>query len=368
MLHNFFIRLSFLCLLIMSVNQISSQDTIPEKTPVDSVLIITVQDRSFQEKPRVIPRGIKLANSKASLKPSDFDLALRRRRLPSFWTNKNKLGISMNEVAFVNWSAGGNNSISALADLKFERNYKFRYIQWNNYMDLRYGLNLQENQKLRKTDDAIRLSSTFGYRRDTISNWFYSVKANFNTQFSNGFKYPDRSSPISRFMAPGYSFLGAGTSYISPNQKLNLYISPLTQKTTFVLDQDLADKGAFGVEKAQTDVDGNIVREGENIFLEFGFLISNSWEAILFENVGIKHRLSLYSDYLRRFGNIDVDWELNLEFRINRYIATTVGTQLIYDDDILFNEQKDDNGNVTDPGEPKLQFRQLLGVGVSYAF
>ena len=34
-----------------------------------------------------------------------------------------------------------------------------------------------------KTDDQIRLSSTFGYRRDTISNWYYSVKANFNTQF-----------------------------------------------------------------------------------------------------------------------------------------------------------------------------------------
>lgn len=368
MLRKFLSRLFRYSVFVMCVKMVAAQDTIPNSTQVDSTEIYIIQERFFQEKPRLISRGIKLANSKASLKPAEITLALRRRRLPSFWKTKNKLGISMSEVAFVNWSAGGNNSISALADLKFERNYKFRYIQWDNYMELRYGLNLQENQKLRKTEDAIRLSSTFGFRRDTISNWFYSVKANFNTQFSNGYKYPDRSRPISRFMAPGYSFLGAGTSYISADQKFNLYISPLTQKTTFVLDQDLADKGAFGVEKALRDADGNIIRQGDNIFLEFGILISNSWEGLVYENVSIKHRLSLYSDYLRRFGNIDVDWELNVELRINEYIATTIGTQLIYDDDILFNEQKDDNGNVTDPGEPKLQFRQLLGVGVSYDF
>jgi len=368
MLRNFLVRLPLFFILIMCVLVASAQDSIPRIILIDSAELSVFQLRPFQEKPRLIPRGIKLANSKASLKPAAFNLALRRRRLPSFWESKNKLGFNVSEVAFVNWNAGGNNAVSALADLKFERNYKFRYIQWDNYMDLRYGLNLQENQKLRKTDDAIRLSSTFGYRRDTISNWFYSVKANFNTQFSNGFKYPDRETPISRFMAPGYSFLGAGTSYITRNQKFNLYISPFTQKTTFVFDQNLADKGAFGVQKAIRDTDGNIIEQGENIFLEFGFLITNSWEAILFENINLKHRLSLYTDYLRRFGNIDVDWELNVEFRINRYIATTIGTQLIYDDDILFNEQKDDNGNITDPGEPKLQFRQLLGVGVSYAF
>ena len=368
MSRNFLIRLLVFFVLFICVKVVSAQDTIPRIAQIDSAEVTIFQVRPFQEKPRLIPRGIKMANTKATLRAGAFVTALRRHRIPSFWEQKNKLGINLSEVAFVNWNAGGNNSVSALADLKFERNYKFRYIQWDKYMDLRYGLNLQENRKLRKTDDAIRLSSTFGYRTDTISNWYYSVKANFNTQFSNGFKYPDRETPISRFMAPGYSFLGAGTSYITEDQKFNLYISPLTQKTTFVLDQNLADKGAFGVQKAERDADGTIIRQGENVFLEFGFLITNSWEAILYENIGIKHRLSLYTDYLRRFGNIDVDWELNVEFRINRYIATTIGTQLIYDDDILFNEQQDDDGNITDPGKPKIQFKQLLGVGVSYAF
>jgi hypothetical protein len=235
-------------------------------------------------------------------------------------------------------------------------------------MDLRYGLNLQEGQKLRKTDDAIRLSSTFGFQRDTISNWYYSGKANFNTQFSNGYRYPNRENPISRFMAPGYSFLGVGTSYITKDQKFNLYISPITQKATFVLDQNLANKGSFGVQRAILDMEGNVIRPGENIFLEFGFHVTNSWETPVWKNVLLDHRISLYTDYLRDFGNIDVDWELNIQLQINKYIVTNIGSHIIYDDNILFDEEINAQGIVVKSGEPRVQFKQLLGVGVSYIF
>jgi len=363
--------LSFFCLLTVSAQE---KDTIPSERKVDSVVIdTTVVDtvviRKIQKKIKFVPRSVNLMNPVISFKRTK---ALKEKpnrfKVPSFWTKINKLGANFSEVAFINWNAGGNNAISALGNARFERNYKFRYIQWDNYMDLRYGLNFQEGQKLRKTDDAIRLSSTFGFQRDTISNWYYSAKANFNTQFSDGFKYPDRTTPISRFMAPGYSFLGAGTSYITKDQKLNIYISPITQKTTFVLDDDLANRGAFGVQRAIRDADGNIIQEGEKIFLEFGFLITNQYEVEVWENMLLKHRLSLYTDYLRRFGNIDVDWELNIELRVNKYIMTTFGTHIIYDDDILFDEQKNELGVVTNPGEPRIQFRQVLGVGVSYDF
>ena len=235
-------------------------------------------------------------------------------------------------------------------------------------MQLRYGLNAQEGRKLRKSDDAIKISSTLGYRRDTISNWYYSVKANFNTQFSNGYKYPDRATPLSRFMAPGYFFFGAGTSYITEDQKLNLYISPLTLKATFVLDQALADNGAFGVKKAILDTNGNVVQPGENQFIELGFLITNTWETTLTKNVGLRHDLSLYSDYLTSFGNIDIDWELNLNLKVNKSITTNIGTHLIYDDDILFDRLVDANDILIDEGEPRLQFKQILGVGVTYEF
>ncbi len=361
-------------LLIMTTTFLLGQDSIP--TPVvrdtivmDTTVTDTIVIRKAQDRIKHVQRGVNLRNPVVKF---DRDKPLKDKyntfRIPSFWTKENTFGINLSEAAFVNWNAGGDNAISGLSFLKFVRNYKFRYFQWDNDLNMRYGLNAQEGRRMRKTEDLLRLSSNLGYRRDTISNWYYSAQLNFNTQFSNGYKYPDRDTPISRFMAPGYFFVGAGTSYISENQKFNLYLSPLTQKSTFVLDQSLADAGAFGVEKAQRDINGNILRQGENYFMELGFLITHNFEWDAGENVNIRSRLNLYTDYLASFGNIDVDWELNVRLRVNKYILTTIGTHLIYDDDIRFDEVTDANGFVINPGVPKIQFKQVLGVGIAYDF
>lgn len=366
-------RVIFL-LFVLCFSAITAQDTIPTRQPidtttVDTIIVDTIVIRAVQSKIRNIPRSVNLTNPIVSFKKTKARTKeFNKFKVPSFWHNENILKINFNEAAFVNWKAGGDNSIAAAGNLKFIKNYKFRYIQWDNDLEFRYGLNAQEGRKIRKTEDLIRLSSTFGYRRDTLSNWYYSVKANFNTQFSNGYKYPDRSAPVSRFMAPGYLFLGAGTSFIPEGKKFNLYISPITQKMTYVRDQTLANQGAFGVKKAVYDDDGNIITPGNNVFMEFGFLITNTWQKQLFENVYLDHRLNLYTDYLRRFGNVDVDWELNIKLVVNKYIQTNIGTQLIYDDDITFDEITNEDGTIIDSGGPRIQFKQILGVGVAYTF
>ena len=350
------------------------QDSIPttvvrDTMVLDTTVIDTIVIRKTLTKIKYIPRGVNLTNPVISFKKTKpLKDEYKRFRIPSFWTKENTFGLNLSEAAFVNWNAGGDNAISGLSFFKFVRNYKFRYFKWDNNLDLRYGLNAQEGRQLRKTEDVIRLNSNVGYRRDTISNWYYSVQLNFNTQFSNGYKYPDRETPISRFMAPGYFFFGAGTSYISENQKFNLYLSPITQKSTFVLDQRLADRGAFGVKRAVRDTNGTIIQEGQNHLLELGFLITNNFEWDVAENINLKSRLNLYTDYLASFGNIDVDWELNVRFRVNKYILTTIGTHLIYDDDILFDQIKDDTGTIIDEGVPRIQFKQVLGIGIAYDF
>ena len=338
-----------------------------DSVKVDTTIVGTIVVRRNQEKIKQIPRGVKLANPRITYEANPRKQKFDWFKIPSFWDNKNHFGVAINEVAFVNWKAGGNNSVSAIGDVKFVRNYKFRYVQWNNSLDLRFGLSAIEGEKLRKADDAIRFSSTFAYRRDTISNWYYSVKANFNSQFADGYKYPNTENIISKFMAPGYLFLGAGTSYIPEGKKFNLYISPITQKATFVLDDDLANSGAFGVKKAERDADGNITKKGEKSLMEFGFLVTNTWKTEVAKNMNLEHEVSLYTDYLNSFGNVDVDWELRLGMTVIEYVKATIGTNLLYDDDILFGEVVTD-GVVTTRGRPKIQFKQLLGVGLSYDF
>ncbi|WP_224488394.1 DUF3078 domain-containing protein [Robertkochia flava] len=286
---------------------------------------------------------------------------------PPKWTTVNKLGFDLSEIAFVNWNAGGNNAITTLLKAEFRRRYKNRNVQWNNELIMRYGINVQEGQKIRKSDDAIQLNSTFGARHDALSNWYMSAKGNFSTQFSNGYKYPDREQPISRFMAPGYLFLGIGAEYSPDDKDVNLYISPLTQKSTFVLDQDLADAGSFGVRPAAFDSLGNKLRNGQKVLTEIGILISHSFQRKIYDNMFLSNKLTLYTDYLNSFGNIDVNWILDLELRVNEYVKATLGTHIIYDNDVKFSEIDSETGE-TIPVGPRIQLKQLLGVGLTYDF
>ncbi|SHJ65050.1 Protein of unknown function [Maribacter aquivivus] len=367
--------LKFLLPLLLLVMSFSfGQDTIPapiivDSVTVDSVAVDTIVIRRTVDKIYSPRKDVNLQIPKIDFKKTKtLQKGFQRFRVPSFWETENSFGINISEVAFVNWNAGGDNAISGLGFLKFARKYKFSNFQWDNNLELRYGLNAQEGQKLRKTEDVIRLSSNLGFKKDNDSRWFYSVQLNFNTQFSNGYKYPDRDTPISRFMAPGYLLFGAGTSYISKDEKFNLYLSPLTQKSTFVLDQDLADNGSFGVQEAILDADGNVITPGENHLLEIGILITNNFNYTVADNIELKSRLNLYSDYIKSFGNIDVDWELTINMKVNKFISTSLGTQMIYDDDILFDIVKNDNGTIINPGVPKIQFKQVLGVGILYGF
>lgn len=283
------------------------------------------------------------------------------------WTRKNAVGVNFNEVAFVNWNAGGNNSISALFFGNFERNFQRELLSWKTNASLRYGLNAQEGRELRKTEDQIVFNSTFGYRQNLTSNFRYSAKFNFNTQFASGYRYPDTEKPISSFMAPGYVFLGIGAEYTDPKEDLTVYLSPVTQKSTFVLNQTLANEGMFGVTPAVRDELGNIIEEGENVRTEFGVLFTSSFKKEVFANVNLENQLSLYSDYLNKFGNIDVDWQLNLNLVVNDFIKANIGSHLRYDDDVKVKEDTNNDGELETLG-PKVQFKQMLGVGVVYEF
>ena len=274
---------------------------------------------------------------------------------PIWWAYKNSFAFDISEAAFVNWNAGGNNSISGLLKLSFEREYKRLYVLWKNEVKIRYGLNSQEDQELRKTDDELLINSTFGYRTDTISNWYYSVKFNFRTQFTDGFNYPNTDTPISRFFAPAYLFLGAGAQYELKKEQFYVYMSPITLKSTFVGDQRLSDEGAFG---------GDPGRHSRN---EFGALIQTSWDTELFKNVIMKNDLSLYSDYLRKFGNIDITYDLTFNFIINKFMKANLSAHLIYDDDIKYKEDTNGDGELELFG-PRLQLKQLLGIGVAFTF
>ncbi|MCX6282654.1 MAG: hypothetical protein NTW31_00215 [Bacteroidetes bacterium] len=173
---------------------------------------------------------------------------------------------------------------------------------------------------------------------------------NFRTQFSNGYNYPNDSVPISKFMAPGYVVVGLGITY-RPATFFTLYVSPASGRFTFVLDDTLSNQGAFGVEK------------GKKIKGEFGPYVRADLNKDLTKNINLSSSLELFSNYLHKFGNIDVNWNLLFKLKVNKWLATIINCQVIYDDDVLIQ---------TNPPEPanglRTQFKETIGVGISYKF
>jgi hypothetical protein len=267
--------------------------------------------------------------------------------------HKNEIGFDLTQNAFLNWNAGGNNAVSGIIKMLFIRNYQKNNWQWSNELIMRYGLNKQEDREWRKTEDVFNLTSTFGYKKNKTDYWLYSAKFNLRTQFTDGFNYPNTDNPVSRFFAPAYWFLGIGSEYNNLDRQLNFYLSPLTQKTTLVFDENLSNSGAFGVEK------------GKKIRNEMGILVTNAWKKEIYTNVIFENRLSLFTDYFNNFGNIDIDWLVGFDLIVNKYVRANIQCNLVYDDDIKGTALVDGQQIVTGA---KIQLKQLLGVGMVYSF
>ena len=110
----------------------------------------------------------------------------------------------------------------------------------------------------------------------------------------------------------------------------------------------------------------------EEIIKDFINRLANKFphSEIIFDattNIKMANKLILYSDYLNNYGNIDVNWELNFDLTINKHVSANVGTQLIFDDDVKHKEDINNDGTLDILG-PKIQLKQLLGVGFSYNF
>lgn len=299
---------------------------------------------------------------------SGFETPKKKKKAdPIYWKRINKLGLNISQVAFVNWNSGGTNAVSGLMYSEFVRNFKKDYLVWNSRLVARFGISSQAETGVRKTSDLMDFNSTFGYRKTTTSNWYSSGNFSFKSQFGHGFNYGgDEKTIKSSFMAPAYLMVGVGTIYSHEVESFTIYISPLTLKSTFVLHQRLANLGAYGVEPANYDTEGNLISEGKNTRMELGALFKSTFKKEIYKNVTIQNIMSFYSDYVNNFGNVDVDWEFTFDFKVNNFVRANIGSHIKYDDDIKITKKID--GVKTQISGARIQWRQLLGVGVVYDF
>ena len=63
--------------------------------------------------------------------------------------------------------------------------------------------------------------------------------------------------------------------------------------------------------------------------------------------------------------NIDINGDLLLLMKVNKYITVSINTTLIYDHDITISQDKDGDG-LNEINGPRTQFKETFSVGFSY--
>lgn len=280
------------------------------------------------------------------------------------WTREGLFNLSISQTSLINWAAGGQNSYSGNALFKYSANYKKGDWKWNNDLTMSYGGIAQGDIAWQKTDDRLEFNSKVSRKATEV--WSYAAFVNFRTQFVDGFALPDDSTLISTWMAPGYLTFGLGMDY-TPNEYFSANISPVAGKLTFVAQPQLADAGAFGVEAAEYDTNGVKTKDGAAYRFELGGNVSLQFKKEIVKNVELDTKLNLFSNYLENPGNIDVNWDLLLNMKINKWLSASLICNLIYDHDIDIAVDTDNDG-VTDAVGPRTQFKEVLGVGLNMKF
>jgi hypothetical protein len=261
------------------------------------------------------------------------------------WTTKGNASLLFNQSTFDNWIAGGENNISGTVGVNYDFNYQKEDWSWDNKVIASYGIvKTRTSAFAKKTDDRLEINSILG--KQLSGNWYYSAFLRFKTQFTKGYLYERNTdgaeirNEYTTFLSPGYLFFGPGMMWKkSDNLKVNL--SPATSKLTFVKSAyTLQDEAYFGV------------KEGSSVRYELGFNASAYYKLDVIANVTFENILNLYSNYLEDPQNVDIDYQLNIVMRINRFLTTNLSFQTIYDDNAYRG----------------FQVRQVFGVAANYGF
>ncbi|WP_298878901.1 DUF3078 domain-containing protein [uncultured Polaribacter sp.] len=251
------------------------------------------------------------------------------------WKIHGRFAFIFNQSSFSNWSSGGENTVAGNFNVNYDFNYKKDNVNWDSRIITGYGISHLSEKGFRKTDDRFEFNSLLGIK--TTTYWFFSFIGNFKTQYTKGYDYKkEPKTLVSEFLSPAYLTFGPGMLW-KKSDNLNLNIAPATARFTFVND---FFSGKFGVD------------EGKNSAFSLGFNLSGYYKFSLMENIEMENVLTMYTDYLANVGNIDIDYQTNIRFKVNKHIKMQM----------TFHSIMDDNAS------SRVQFRQLFGLGVNYSF
>ncbi|MBN2857094.1 MAG: DUF3078 domain-containing protein [Candidatus Delongbacteria bacterium] len=265
-------------------------------------------------------------------------LKAKLKATDSGWKTGGVVNVNFSQAAFSsNWADGTENSMSITSLISIFANFSDGANVWDNTLDLGYGFLKQGSNDLVKSDDKIDLTSKYG--RQAFSDWYYAALLNLKSQMTPTYDLAENT--ISQFLSPGYILGAAGMDW-KPMPELSIFISPITLKATMYLNSDHADW----------------YQEGDAVLSDIGGYLRVVYKKEIFTNIGYETKLEMFSNYQedeerdQKPQNIDILWSNLITMKVNQYVNANFTFDLAHDD----NQSRD------------TQFKEVLGIGISYVF
>jgi hypothetical protein len=253
----------------------------------------------------------------------------------TLWTPNGVIGLNLSQVAFTNWSQGGENSIAFTLFTLLGLDYIGDPWKWKNSLKIAYGRTKVGDQEFRTNDNEIFFESTLIFN----VGWEVSpyAGATARTAITKGFDYSvDPAAQIVDLLDPLYLTEGLGFVY----DKIENFSTRLGIgfKQTIASDFDTL----------YTD-DPDTPNEVEDFKFESGIEFVTEYKLEFLKNMEYYTNLRLFG----RFEEIsvwDVRWDNLLVAKINDYFNVNFNLLLVYDVDQSL----------------KTQIKEALQLGISY--
>ena len=269
------------------------------------------------------------------------------------WKINGAVGLNSSATMLSNWAAGGSNSASFIGFGNVRLLYQKNKFAWDNFFDTEFGYTYISKTKYdwRKSNDKINFNTKAGYN---IGKKFYlTILGSFRSQYAKGFDYSteNKKTYISNWLSPSYTDISLGLDW-KPNNIFSIYLSPAAGRITTCIDTTrypVNMRTMYGIDTTKS------------FKLEFGAMFKGAVN-YKYKSFKVTSFLTLFTPYTKRFGNVDVDWDVAISYQLLKVLNVSLGTTMKYYDAIKF-DTGDGKGAVQ-----HVQFKAVLGIGVGYTF
>lgn len=267
-------------------------------------------------------------------------------RKPNFWKYGCNLSAQFQQSHISsNWYKGGEGNYAGNFTVRMNLNYdNQKNIKWDNILEAQLGFQTTENdteRKFRPTNNAIRMTTNFGYV--AYKQLSYSMQVTASTQLVPNYDrnttnvIADIFSPIDLYIAPGLKYTidwgkkikFTGTVNVAPLAYSFRYVSRLDLASRYGLDPDTHTKHTFG----------------PNIEARTKLAIT--------KNITWDSRIFWFSDYKMT----KIEWENTITFKINKYLNSQL---------YLYPRFEDSSKQYRTESGSYWMFKEWLSLGLSY--